>query len=237
MKKIKIAHLYYDLMNLYGENGNVLCLKKYLENQNIDVTIDYLTKEDKIDFTNYDIFYIGSGNDESFLITLDDLKKYKKELETAIKNKFFIVTGNALNLFGKTYYSKNKELELLNIFNYSVKENKKRLVGEQLYKCDLINSEIIGFENRSTYLIDNNESHLFESIKGFGNRKNEKNEGILKNNFYGTYLLGPLLVRNPYFTSYIVKKICDINAIKFKEVYNDFEIKAYENYKELIKQK
>ena len=237
MKKIKIAHLYYDLMNLYGENGNVLCLKKYLENQNIDVTIDYLTKDDKIDFTNYDIFYIGSGNDESFLITLDDLKKYKKELETAIENKFFIVTGNALNLFGKTYYSKNKEIELLNILNYSVKENKKRLVGEQLYKCDLINSEIIGFENRSTYLIDNNENHLFESIKGFGNRKHEKNEGILKNNFYGTYLLGPLLVRNPYFTSYIVKKICDINGIKFKEVYNDFEIKAYENYKTLINQK
>ena len=142
MKEIRIAHLYYDLMNLYGENGNVLCLKKYLENQNIDVTIDYLTKDDKIDFTNYDIFYIGSGNDESFLITLDDLKKYKKELETAIENKFFIVTGNALNLFGKTYYSKNKEIELLNILNYSVKENKKRLVGEQLYKCDLINSEI-----------------------------------------------------------------------------------------------
>ena len=38
--KINILHLYYDLMNLYGENGNVLCLKKYLENQNIDVTID-----------------------------------------------------------------------------------------------------------------------------------------------------------------------------------------------------
>ena len=128
MKKIKIAHLYYDLMNLYGENGNVLCLKKYLENQNINVTIDYLTKEDKIDFTNYDIFYIGSGNDESFLITLDDLKKYKKELETAIKNKFFIVTGNALNLFGKTYYSKNKEIELLNILK-TVKSKKAVLIS------------------------------------------------------------------------------------------------------------
>ena len=48
---------------------------------------------------------------------------------------------------------------------------------------------------------------------------------------------GYVLVRNPYFTSYIVKKICNINGIKFKEVYNDFEIKAYENYKTLINQK
>ena len=70
MKTIKIAHLYYDLMNLYGENGNVLCLKKYLENQNIAVSVDYLTKDDKIDFNKYDIYYIGSGNDENFLITL-----------------------------------------------------------------------------------------------------------------------------------------------------------------------
>lgn len=237
MKTIKIAHLYYDLMNLYGENGNVLCLKKYLENQNIKVEIKYLTKDDKINFEDYDIFYIGSGNDENFMITLNDLKKYKKEIKNAIKSKFFIATGNALNLFGKKYFTKNNEIELLNILDYSVKENKKRLVGEQLYKCNLIENEIIGFENRSTYLMNNKENHLFESIKGFGNKKNEKNEGILKNNFFGTYLLGPLLIRNPYFTSYIVKKICNLNNIEFNEVYNNFELNAYENYKTLINQK
>lgn len=237
MKTIKIAHLYYDLMNLYGENGNVLCLKKYLENQNIAVSVDYLTKDDKIDFNKYDIYYIGSGNDENFLIALKDLEKYKDDLKKAIDNSFFIVTGNALNLFGKKYYNKDVEINLLNILDYSVKENKKRLVGEQLYKTNLINQEIIGFENRSTYLIDNNEKNLFESIKGFGNKKNEKNEGIKHNNFYGTYLLGPLLIRNPYFTNYIVKEICKKYNIEHNETYNNFELKAYENYKTFINEK
>ena len=38
MKTFKIAHLYYDLMNLYGENGNIRYLKNRLEEQDIFLT-------------------------------------------------------------------------------------------------------------------------------------------------------------------------------------------------------
>jgi hypothetical protein len=224
-------------MNLYGENGNVKCLKQYLENQNIKVTITYLSKDDNINFNNYDIFYIGSGNDENFLITLEDLKKYTTDLKNAINNKFFIVTGNALNLFGKKYLKKDNEIQCLDVLNYSSKDCKKRFVGEQLYKTPLIKEEIIGFENRQSMLIDVKETTLFESIKGFGNSKHDNFEGIKRNNFYGTYLLGPLLIRNPYFTNYLTKQICNDLKIEFKEMYNDYELKAYENYKNIIKEK
>ena len=54
--KIKIAHLYYDLMNLYGEQGNILALKEAFNKQNIDTEIDTLTIKDDIDFKKYDIF-------------------------------------------------------------------------------------------------------------------------------------------------------------------------------------
>lgn len=231
MKIIKIAHLYYDLMNLYGENGNVKCLEKYLTKQNIKVEISYLTKDNKIDFNNYDIFYIGSGNNDSFKIALQDLKKYIDEISNTINDKFFIVTGNAINLFGNKYINKNEVIDCLNIFNYSSKETKKRFVGEQLYKTTLIDTEIIGFENRSSMLIENKENYLFESIKGFGNDKNTKFEGVKHNNFYGTYLLGPILIRNPHFTNYLIKEICNKHNIEFKEIQDVFEIKAYEEYK------
>lgn len=231
MKTIKIAHLYYDLMNLYGENGNVKCLEKYLSKQNIKVEIYYLTKDDNIDFNDYDIFYIGSGNNDSFQVALEDLKKYKNELKNIINEKFFIITGNALNLFGNKYINKDKSIECLSILNYSVKETKKRFVGEQLYKTTFINEEIIGFENRSSMLIDVKESTLFESIKGFGNDKHTKFEGIKHNNFYGTYLLGPLLIRNPYFTNYLVREICLKFNLEFNEVKDELEMKAYEEYK------
>ena len=231
MKTIKIAHLYYDLMNLYGENGNIKCLEKYLTKQNIKVEVSYLTKDDKINFNNYDVFYIGSGNNDSFKIALEDLKKYKDKINNIMNDKFFIVTGNALNLFGNKYINKNEIIECLNILNFSIKESKKRFVGEQLYKTTLISEEIIGFENRSSMLIDNKENYLFESINGFGNDKSTKFEGVRHKNFYGTYLLGPLLIRNPYFTNYLVKEICNKHNIEFIETKDNLEIKAYEEYK------
>ena len=231
MKTIKIAHLYYDLMNLYGENGNIKCLEKYLTKQNIKVEVSYLTKDDKINFNNYDVFYIGSGNNDSFKIALEDLKKYKDKINNIMNDKFFIVTGNALNLFGNKYINKNEIIECLNILNFSSKESKKRFVGEQLYKTTLISEEIIGFENRSSMLIDNKENYLFESINGFGNDKSTKFEGVRHKNFYGTYLLGPLLIRNPYFTNYLVKEICNKHNIEFIETKDNLEIKAYEEYK------
>ena len=53
MKKFKIAHLYYDLMNLYGENGNIRYLVKCLEEQGIEVEVHFLSMEEKIDFKKY----------------------------------------------------------------------------------------------------------------------------------------------------------------------------------------
>ena len=78
--KVKIAHLYYDLMNLYGEQGNIIALKESLKNQNIETEIDLLSIGDDINFKDYDIFYIGTGSKESLLLTLEDIKKYTKDI-------------------------------------------------------------------------------------------------------------------------------------------------------------
>lgn len=226
--KIKIAHLYYDLMNLYGENGNVRCLKKHLENQGFNVDIDYLTINDKIDFDKYDVFYIGCGNKNSFLLALEDIKNYKNEIKKIIDDKFIIATGNALNLFGKCYKIKNEIKECLGILDFESVEIRKRVVKEQLYKSVLNKNEIIGFENRFYKMVNNNENILFTSI-------DEKEvDGIIHKNFYGTYLLGPILIRNFYFTDYVVKQICNKFNKPYKEYKDEIEIKAYNNYKEQI---
>jgi len=51
MNKIRIAHLYYDLMNLYGESGNIMALVKGFDNQDMDTEVIKLSINDRIDFT------------------------------------------------------------------------------------------------------------------------------------------------------------------------------------------
>ncbi len=232
METIKIAHLYYDLMNLYGENGNIRVLIKHLENQNLKVITHFLTIDDPIDFEKYDLYYIGCGNEESFHLVLEDLKKYKKEIKKAIeKNKFFLVTGNALDLFGKYHiHLNNEEIKCLDILDFDSEQIDFRIVGEQFFQFTKLKEPLIGFQNRNYILKNINESSLFTVNEGTGYIPKSNKEGILKNNFYGTYLLGPILARNPHFTEYLVKEILKTKNMSYQKIKDKYETKAYQEY-------
>ena len=99
---IKVLHLYYDLLNLYGEQGNILALKRAFKNQNVEIEVDYLSVQDKIDFKKYVLVYLGSGSTENLLIALEDIKRHKKELKKYIESKkVLLATGNSYLLFGQ----------------------------------------------------------------------------------------------------------------------------------------
>lgn len=219
MKTIKIAHLYYDLMNYYGEQGNVLALKTAIEYAGFKVNVKTLSVDDEIDFEKYDIFYMGMGTKRNQEIVRKDILKYKDKVENVIDKKMFIMTGNSYELFGK----KIDDKKCLGIFNFESKTT-DRIVGEQVLKCDIIKETIIGFQNRFS---SNNikDDYLFEVIKGTGNDSESKVEGIHKNNFFGTYLLGPILIRNPYFKDALLKYI-GIDKVNTKLV----DYKAYHEY-------
>lgn len=227
--KIKIAHLYYDLLNLYGEQGNILALKNAFENQNVKVEINLLSAGDNINFNKYDIFYMGSGTNQNLLIVLNDLKKYKKQLLNAIKkNKYFISTGNSHEIFGKFIEMDNAKYEGLKIFDYYAKQNPKRIVGESFMEFENL-TPIIGFQNRCS-VMQCDDNHLFGVINGYADNYKSSFEGYRENNFFGTYLIGPLLIRNPHFTDYIVKDILEKKNIPYTEITNTIEYKAYNEY-------
>ena len=111
MKKIKIAHLYYDLMNLYGENGNIMALVDGFEKQDMYTEVTYLTINDKIDFKKYDIYYIGCGSETNQEIVINDILKYK--------NKPYLFINNQ-NKFTTTYQLKNFNITITKPFsNYN----------------------------------------------------------------------------------------------------------------------
>lgn len=219
MKTIKIAHLYYDLMNYYGEQGNVLALKTAIEYAGFKVNVKTLSVDDEIDFEKYDIFYMGMGTKRNQEIVRKDILKYKDKIENVIDKKMFIMTGNSYELFGK----KIDDKKCLGVFNFESRTT-DRIVGEQVFKSDIIKETIIGFQNRFS---SNNikDDYLFKVIKGTGNDSESKVEGIHKNNFFGTYLLGPILIRNPYFKDALLKYI-GIDKVNTKLV----DYKAYHEY-------
>lgn len=221
---IYIAHLYYDLMNLYGEVGNIKVLEKTISEQGVKVVVDKVTKGEKIDFNKYDLIYIGSGTEENQLIVLSDFIKYKNKIRDFIENnKFLIATGNSYELFGKSINHGVKHTAL-GIFDYSAKKQSKRLVGDIIAKCSFINKNIIGFINQSG-IIENNKDPMFSVLKG-----SISSDGLNYKNFYGTYLLGPILARNPMLNKYIISNLFKLKNIKLKKIDLNLDEEAYNMY-------
>ncbi len=198
---IKIANIYYDLLNLYGDTGNCKALAYHLRETGEEVTVDNIRFGDKIDFSDYNVIFIGSGTENNLKLALDDILRYKNDiLEYKSNGGFLIATGNSIELFGKS---------ALEIFDYTVTYQNERTVRDVCMKTSVFDFDIIGFENhRGT--IDRDEKI------------------ILEDNFILTYTIGPLLVRNPKLTDYIIRKLLENSDSDPSKADYTFEEKAYE---------
>ncbi len=210
---INIGYLYYDLLNLYGEIGNIKIIKYQLEKQNIKVNIDKVTLEDNININKYDLIYLGSGTEKNIETVYQNIKQYKDDLKNYIKdNKFILVTGNAIDLLTKDH---------LNLYDIDIKDKEKRYVEELNITNNYIKDNIIGLTNRYGY-IKNTKNPLYED------------KGIKDNNLYATSLIGPIMVKNPLFLEYFLKELIKSKDKKFKFKKFDLELEK-KAYKEFIK--
>lgn len=142
---IKLLHLYPDIMNLYGDYGNIVMLKKHIEDQGFSVILDKKSIGDEINFDEYSFVYIGSGTEKSMDRVLKDLQRYKDKLEKYINDKKFILaTGNSFEMFG----AKIDGDEGLNIFDFEVKREKVRTTSDVIYKYKCLKGEVVGFINK-----------------------------------------------------------------------------------------
>lgn len=215
--KITIGHLFYDLLNLYGENGNVLALENALKSQDIEVEVKNLSIDNEPwNLEELDVVYIGAGTEQNQLLALNTLVKYKDDINQMIlNNKLFICTGNSIELFGKQINIENTIIKALNIFDYTTQRTAKRIVSECVFNYIELEDKILGFENHQGEIVGITDP-LFTVEIGYGSTTNAEVEGYRKKNFYGTYLIGPILVRNPK----LLEKIC-------KELI----LSKYENHK------
>ena len=216
MKELKILYLYPDMLELYGDYGNIQVLKYRLESRGYSCVIDRYSLEDIApDFTKYDLVFAGGGADIEQNILSNDLIKYKENIKQAIdEGVFFLLICGAYQLFGKYY--KDVEGNIINgleIFPYyteAIEDRKKRCIGNIVIDVNLNgnSSKVIGFENHGGQTFDIS-SPFGKVLVGKGNKFNDEFEGFFQKNIIATYLHGPLLAKNPELADYIIKYCLD----------------------------
>lgn len=212
MKKefeINIVHLYPDLMNIYGDFGNISALKKRLEWRGKKTVITKVLKDDTIDFANADIIFIGGGQDKQQIAVAEIMLKQKEEFTNYAKNNgVMLAICGGYQLLGHYYQEQDgTKISGLGLIDMYTIADKKRSIGNVTVKTNFLTpNTLVGFENHNgqTYL-QNETQPLGEVLTGYGNNKSSKTEGARYKNIFGTYLHGSLLPKNPAFCDYILE--------------------------------
>lgn len=230
--ELKLLHLYHNLMNLYGEYGNIKALIRHLEDQGAQVELTESDSADGLCFTDYDFIYIGSGTEKNQKKALNDLLFNKESfLSAANGGTVMLLTGNSFELLGQSVTDAHgKKYSALGFADFtSAEQNKKRLTGDCICTCDFLSRPLVGFINKCSE-IKGISSPLFTVKMGLTNTEGEQTEGFHKNNVYGTHLIGPVLVKNPHFMDEMVRLICGKKdkAFHFKKAEYKYESRAYE---------
>lgn len=198
--RLRIAHLYGDLMNTYGDNGNILMLKYVAEKMGAHVQIDIVSLEDNFQSDDYDIVFFGGGQDYEQTIVAKDLPRKREQLEKFInQDKVVLAICGGFQLLGQYYIeASGRRIEGLGLMgHYTLNQSNNRYIGDIKIHNEEFDETYYGFENHQgrTFLSED-EKPLGKIVYGNGNNKEDGGEGVHYKNVFGSYFHGPILSRN-----------------------------------------
>ena len=222
---MRIEILYPEVANLYGDLMNMDYLRRCLGS--VEVIRTSLHSEPAFVSEQVDLIYMGSVTEEGQRLAVEALMPYRDKLVDLIEEgQIFLITGNALEIFGK-HISRDDgtELPCLGLFPTVAKHTMMKRYNA-LYLGKFENSmDIVGFKSQFGHSFGEAEP-LFTTFRGAGLNPDTPGEGLRRNRFFATYLTGPLLVLNPPFTKYLLRlmgvsepTLCFEDAAK--ELYRD----------------
>lgn len=219
-----IEILFSEVCSLYGDSQNTEYLKATLPDAEFVFTA--LTDEPYFKDNTPDMIYIGAMSETTQRRVIEKLMPYKARIEELINNNTVILaTGNAAEVFTKhiSYVTEEIETDALGIFDMTVDTNLfRRYNGKVLGTTDGL--EITGFRSQFSFMYgDNSNCGFLQVVRGDGINKESKIEGIRKNKFIGTSLLGPILPLNPLFTEYLIS----LTGNNADAAYRDAAMAAY----------
>ncbi len=233
--ELNICHLYPDILNLYGDQGNIICMKKRLERRGIKANITELSIGENANFSDFDLFFIGGGQDFEQEILLADLENGKSaEIKSAVADeKVFLAICGGYQMLGNYYLTHDgKQCDFIGALDLHTVGEKDRLIGNMMFELTEENGGgmVVGFENHSgrTYL-DGDVMPLGTIIRGHGNNGHDDSEGARFKNTFGSYSHGPILPKNPNFADFLLKTALNrrYGDIILDELADIFEQKAH----------
>lgn len=203
--QLKIGHLYPDLLNLYGDRGNLLCWQFRLRARGLDAEICPISIGDSFRPEDYDLLFMGGGQDrEQSLLYSDWLRKGEVLLPALEGGLPMLAICGAYQLLGKAYVEAGgKRIEGIHFFDLETVSGEGRLIGNLVAESAFLAEQgldplLVGFENHGgrTHL-GATATPLAKVISGAGNNGEDGTEGAIREHTLGTYCHGSFLPKNP----------------------------------------
>lgn len=208
-KELHVCHLYGNLLNTYGDNGNLLMLKYLSEKMGVTFHPEIVSIHEEFDPEKYDLVFIGGGQDYEQVIISKDIQNKKAALTTYIENDGVILAICGGYQFLGHYYigaqgEKIKGIGALD--HYTLSQENNRFIGDIEIYNEEFDETYYGFENHNgrTFL-GKGERPLGIIKKGHGNNGEDGGEGVIYRNVYGSYFHGPILARNQNLGRRLIK--------------------------------
>ena len=206
-RTLNIGHLYPDVLNLYGDRGNLQCLKKRCQWRGIGAEVHAYEREAAIDFTGLDIVLLGGGSDREQMLISDRLLSCQRELKAYVEDGGVVLAVcGGYQLLGDYYQTEEQKIPGLSLVEMYTRQGKKRLVGNIILRSDRFSIPIVGFENHGGRTCLGNCKPLGKVLYGKGNDGKSGYEGVVYKNVIGTYLHGPLLPKNPQIADHLIAR-------------------------------
>lgn len=208
--ELKICHMYPDILNLYGDGGNIRCMTQRLSWRGIGSTVTRLPIGERARLADFDFVFIGGGQDFEQQVLLEDLHRGKdREILAAVEDGLpFLTVCGGYQMLGACYETHDgQRCDFIGALDLYTVGCPTRMIGNFKFRCgpESGGSLVVGFENHSgkTWLGPGVQP-LGRVLAGFGNNGEDGTEGARYQNVFGTYSHGPLLPKNPALCDYIL---------------------------------
>ncbi len=211
--KFTVGWLYPDLMNIYGDRGNILTLVKRAEWHGLEARVVELGRGEAQPMEDVDVFFFGGGQDREQALIYDDLRQFKREsLQASLaQGAQMLAVCGGYQLLGHYYQTADgQRYDGIGVIDVITEAGRKRFIGDVVVQAEidgLTPSTLVGFENHSGRTFLGPEAQpLGKVLRGKGNNGSDHREGCIQGNVIGTYMHGSLLPKNPHLADHLIAR-------------------------------